>query len=63
MPAGNWSFSVRALDAAGNLEAPPFKNYAWSISLDPGYPIISVNITAISRYAHALHVLGLSTAS
>ena len=39
--AGNWTFSVRSIDGAGNVEVVTVPFYAWTVTLTAGYPIIS----------------------
>lgn len=37
LPAGNWTFEVRATDLAGNAEAAPYASHAWQLSLPAAY--------------------------
>ena len=39
--AGSWSFSVRSIDGAGNVETITAPFHSWTIALSSGYPIIS----------------------
>ena len=39
--AGNWTFSVRSIDGAGNVESVTVPFYTWTLALTAGYPIIS----------------------
>lgn len=45
LSSGNWTFSVRAADAAGNLEPSP-QNLSWSLALG-SYAQISAPTPAV----------------
>lgn len=49
LSAGNWSFTVMAVDAAGNQEVGPFSTYNWTVSLSPGYPVMASNSSIVTR--------------
>lgn len=50
IPSGNWSFSVRSTDVAGNKELAPYRTFNWTVSLANNYPVISTNATTSTRY-------------
>lgn len=37
LPAGNWTFEVRAMDAAGNAEAHAWPSHAWVLNISSAY--------------------------
>ena len=51
LPAGNWTFEVRATDAAGNTEAAAWPTHSWALAIAAYVNLVGGDVGAtVTRY-------------
>ena len=59
LPAGNWTFEVRATDAAGNTEAGAWPARSWAVNITAYVNLVGGDVGAtVTRYRSPSHDKG-----